>query len=106
MSSLNRGIKPPVVVYSIAFTGTSTAATDISHGGSGVQQMVFTAESADCWVIFGPDSSLAAADSTEWPLFAGQPFMFEVGRPQKFIRVIRQGTVSGTLKYYIVGESS
>lgn len=103
--NLNRGIKPPVVVYSIAFTGTSTTEADISHGASGVQQMVFEAQGADCWVIFGP-KGLDAADSGDWPLFAGQPIMFEVGNPQKYIRVIRQGAVSGTLKFYIVGECS
>ena len=106
MSALNRGVKAPVVVYSISFTGTSTAATDISHGGSGVQQMVFEAEGADCWVVFGPDSSLGAADSGDWALYAGQPIMFEVGKPQRYIRVIRQASTSGTLKYYIPGESS
>lgn len=106
MSSLNRGIKAPAVVYSIAFTGTSTAAIDVSHGGSGVQQMVFEAEGADCYVVFGPDNQLAAADSGDWPLFAGQPIMFEVGKPQRYIRVIRQAGVSGTLKYYIPGEST
>ena len=105
MSALNRGIKPPVVVYSIAFTGTSTAEADISHGCTGVQQMVFEAEGADCYVVFGT-KGLAAADSTDWPLFAGQPIMFEVGKPQQYLRVIRQASTSGTLKYYIPGESS
>lgn len=106
MSALNRGIKAPVIVYSIAFTGTSTAAADISHGASGVQQMVFVSEGADCWVVFGADNLLGAADSGDFPLFAGQPYMFEIGKPQKFIRVIRQASTSGTLKYFIPGESS
>jgi hypothetical protein len=103
--NVNRGIKPPVVTYSIAFTGTSTAATDVSHGASGVQQMVFCAETADCWIAFG-DAAVGAADSGDWPLFAGQPMMFEVGNPQKYVRVIRQASTSGTLKFYIVGEAS
>lgn len=104
--NFNRGIKAPVIVYSTAFTGTSTAAEDVSHGASGVQQMVFVAEGADCWVVFGADSSLAAADSGDFPLFAGQPYMFEIGKPQRFMRVIRQGSTSGVLKYFIPGESS
>jgi hypothetical protein len=100
--NVNKGIIAPTTVYSVSFTGTSTAATDISHGASGVQQMVFEAEGADCWVIFGT-ATVGAATSAGWPLFAGQPIMFQVGNPQKYLRVIRQSSVSGTLKYYRPG---
>lgn len=104
--NVNRGIKPPVVVYSIAFTGTATVAAAINHGASGVQQVVFEAEGGDCWVVFGPNAAMAVADSGDWPLLVGQPMMFEVGNPQRFLSVVRQASTSGTLKYYIVGESS
>ena len=102
--NLNRGIKAPVVVYSIAFTGTATTPASVAHGGSGVQQMVFEAEGADCWVVFGPNTAMSVADSTDWPLYQGQPIMFEIGKPQQYISVIRQASTSGTLKFYIVGE--
>lgn len=70
-----------------AFTSTSTAAIDL---GNGTVRVIMQATEA-CYIRFG-ESDVGAALTSDWPINADVPYVFDINPGNRYFRVIRAST--------------
>jgi len=90
---------PIAIEPTVAVTAVSTAAALVLSGGIpiGGCWVTFVADT-DCFIHFGPSSSLPAASSTvSWPLAAGVEKDYWCNEKDQYFRVIRK-TADGILR--------
>lgn len=87
----------PSSITATAVTSTSSAA--VSAGGSNRRLLVIN-PSTDCYIRFGL-SSVSAATSSDFPLYADNEYKFGVGADITHYRVIRK-SADGTLDVQVL----
>mgnify|MGYP000959800095 CR=1 FL=1 len=80
----------------VSVSAASTSAQDL---GAGTTRVVISSTTL-CHIIFG-DSSVAAAQSTDYPLQPNTDYVFDIAPFCRYFRVIRD-SASGTLTWAVV----